>query len=351
MFTPHAPLSFLCSCADQMSDTLMGPGCWVMGRDWSLTHWPRPSALLATGTSPSSPQDALWKMSPLLIGISLTRVLCYGRGNTIQAWQPVPAPSCRCGCFFFNSFFSHHGNNFLIIFFYAFCRHPPWGGWLWHWRELSDLAAFFFWRTRLQQENVKRCNGFQRWPSLAVFTVASPVWLHYPPSPDPASRAHKSQLTDRSDAALVDQLTGFNSSEKKQKKLQTLLDVQQQQTLMNTLWGEKRGQEAPVSQMSDESQADSLVFLVSGCHAALFFHPPGILFYFEQIFSKLEKEKQSCCGNKKMFAKCKNMEGMVNFFLLFVSFIFSPCWTEKKKAAGDVLDSQMFWQLCGALDY
>lgn len=92
---------------------------------------------------------------------------------------------------------------------------------------------------------------------------------------------------------------------------------------MNPLCGEKKEEEeARVSQESDESWADSLVLLVSGCHAALFLHPPGVLFYFEQFFTKLEKEKLNCCGNKKKFAKCKNMEGMVKSFLFFVSLRF-----------------------------
>lgn len=81
--------------------------------------------------------------------------------------------------FFLSSFFSHHGNNFLIIFS---CISPS------ILLEAADygtgrnclLSWVFFGGRCSDQWNVKRCNGFQHWTSL-LFTVASPVWLHYAP--------------------------------------------------------------------------------------------------------------------------------------------------------------------------
>lgn len=60
------------------------------------------------------------------------------------------------------------------------------------------------------------------------------------------------------------------------------------------------------------------------------------------------KGKKKCFGNKKMFAKWKNTEGIAKTFMLFACrfvsfrrryFSFCPCLAGKKKTAGDVADA------------
>lgn len=80
--TPPTTVLLLCSCADPMSDALMGP---VLsngpGLEFDTLTPPHQCCL-----PPETPQDAHWEMSLLLIGISL---MSFGlQKNMIQAfWQ------------------------------------------------------------------------------------------------------------------------------------------------------------------------------------------------------------------------------------------------------------------------
>lgn len=163
-----------------------------MGQDWSLTHWPHPSALFATrnptGCSLGDVSTAYWnffdefrvadehdtgKFEVCPVGLNIMRVAFYCVDVFLinQITLLLDFPLLPWGSSLMQSGFVSRA--MLLRNVWMKRSGPPLPR-----NETVSRAISWEW-------NVKRCNGFLREPSLGVFTVAFSVWLHYH---NPASR-------------------------------------------------------------------------------------------------------------------------------------------------------------------
>lgn len=191
---PSLPPPLLCSCADQMSDALMGP---VLSNGAGLefdTLTPPISAVCHQEPHRMLSGRCLYCLLEFLWWVSGCRRTRYGPSNKFEVC-PVGLNVMRVAFYCVDVFLI---NQITLLLDFPLL---PWGSSLMQ-SGFVSRAMFLrnVWMKRFGpplprnetvsraiswEWNVKRCNGFLREPSLGVFTVAFSVWLHYH---NPASR-------------------------------------------------------------------------------------------------------------------------------------------------------------------